>query len=60
MNINKQLNNTVYTKHNTYDWQWHQLQVVRGCYFKWADRNGVEHRIDGHDKADLLARVAAL
>ena len=58
--INKQLVNVAYSKHDKYDWGWHQLQVVRGCWFAWEDRNGTTHRIEGFDKQNLLERIKAL
>lgn len=58
--INQTLVNTVMSKHYQYDWSSHALQVVRGCYMTWTDRNGAQHRIDGFDKANLLERIEAL
>lgn len=58
--LNKELVNTVMSKHYQYDWSNHALQVIRGCYMTWTDRNGNEHRIDGFDKTNLLDRIKAL
>lgn len=60
LNLNKELVNAVMSKHYRYDWNSHALQVMRGCYMTYTDRNGSEHRIDGHDKANLLERINAL
>lgn len=62
---NKQLIDTIFAKHSQYDWGWHQgagtsCKFVRGCWFAYEDRNGVSHRIDGHDKENLLERIKAL
>lgn len=59
-NLTRELINTVYAKHNQYDWGWHQLQILRGCWFAYEDRNGTSHRIEGFDKTNLLERIKAL
>lgn len=58
--LNKELVNTMMANHHKYNWDSHSLQVIRGCYATWTDRNGVSHRVDGFDKTDLLGRVKAL
>ena len=59
-NINRELVNTVMAKHWQQDWNSHALQVIRGCYMTWTDRDNASHRIDGLNKTDLLEKITAL